>query len=194
MEKGSYRGRHVKLLDYVSPRFFAALYTGYGKNYPCGASALAIITGYNPNTIPKYHPSKHFSDDIMIRYMRQRAYKVIRLTQCLVSRGDNPVRLDHVLLISQLIRRNEATWCVCYGDACWHGFANYTVDAFTYLDKPILSAYVIWHTKYQVIDMGRSIPPPPNKVANNALTWGKLRGIDIVKSLENRDNQRRSTL
>ena len=150
MEKGSYDGRHDALISFVSPKFCPNLYTIYGHPPPCGASAAALITGNAPGIIAKHHGSPHYSDEFMVRYLRRHGCKVIRLTQCLISGGNGVVRRDHVLLLSQLIRKNEGTWCVMYGEACWHNFAMYSVDALGYINKPILSAYIVWHARWQM--------------------------------------------
>lgn len=44
----------------------------------------------------------------------------------------------------QLFRKNEGTWGVIFDEVYYHNFDLYRLQALSFLDKPILSAYVIW--------------------------------------------------
>jgi hypothetical protein len=54
------------------------------------------------------------------------------------------------VLISQLFRRYEATWGVIHGNAFYHNFQIFELSALAFLNKPILSAYLVVHPRWRV--------------------------------------------
>ena len=115
----------------------------------CGACALALLTGVPPEVIARKNNSSHYSDEFMLRFLRKREFSVLPLTWCNVSTNKSPIDNFHVLLLSQLFARNEATWLVLHNELCYHGFDVYTATTLSFLNKPVLSAYLLVHPKWQ---------------------------------------------
>ena len=152
MEQGVYTGRRV---DYG--RYAAAVFTPYffSSNIRalmgCGASALALLTGILPEVIARQNQNRaHYADAFMVRFLCRRGFTVLPLTQCSVSASDSTLGQSHVVLLSQLFRKNEATWGVVFGGVYYHNFDINYLDAFSFLNKPILSAYLLSHPNWRL--------------------------------------------
>lgn len=173
MEKGTYSGRRVDFSRYATTCFTPTL---FGRpEYAlagCGASALALLTGIPPaNFITK---NKHYSDGFMLRSLRQRGFHTVRLTQCNVSKHSKGISDLHVILVSQLFRQNEATWVVVFNRSCYHNFSVYSLEALSFLNKPILSAYVLSHQKWQR-DSGAVVETfPQPKASKGGVNWAAI--------------------
>ena len=55
-----------------------------------------------------------YPDEFMVRCLRRHGFRVLRLTQRNLSQHASGVNSQHVLLLSQLFRENEATWIVLF--------------------------------------------------------------------------------
>ena len=88
----------------------------------CGANALKILTGIEQYKIAKENRSDDYQDEFMVNFLKKRNYKVVPVTQCSMSNTPieriltNKIRYDHVLLISQILHKNEASWIICYNN------------------------------------------------------------------------------
>jgi hypothetical protein len=148
MEKGRYTGRRVDFSAYAVSCFKPHLFqvrAGLG----CGATALALLTGATPDQIALRNGSKHYSDRFMRRFLREHGFELLLLTQCRVSAALTRIGAGHVVLVSQLILRNEGTWGVFYNNFFFHNFDIYSVDALSCVNKPILSAYLVTHPRWR---------------------------------------------
>ena len=140
----------------------------------CGAAALALITGVAPEIIATENGDAHYSDRFVVRFLRTRNFRALRLTPDLVTRSKSPIGSDHVLLISQLFRHGEGTWGVVFQDFYYHNFGAYTLSALSFLNKPILSAYLVIHPKWRI---GNAADKPTTKLPakGSRLTLSLLR-------------------
>lgn len=86
----------------------------------------------------------------MTRFLRARNFQALRLTPSLLTEAKSKIRADHVLLVSQLFRRGEGTWGVVFEDFYYHNFQGYVLSSLAFLNKPILSAYVVFHPKWRI--------------------------------------------
>ena len=118
----------------------------------CGACALALLTGAAPEVIAKKNRGAHYSDRFMVRFLRDRRFGVLQLTLCNLSAATPKIGTAHVLLLSQLFRQNEGTWGVIFNWTYYHNFQSYSLDALSFLNKPILSAYLVVHPKWRMHD------------------------------------------
>jgi hypothetical protein len=75
----------------------------------CGATALATLTGIPPEIVAKRNGRAHCSDHFMRRFLKEHGFGIVPLTFCNVSMVSTRLGDQHMLLISQLLRRNEAT-------------------------------------------------------------------------------------
>lgn len=141
--------------SFFAPHLFCgSLRAGLG----CGASALALITGIAPEVISSQNNGAHYSDRFMTRFLRARNFVTLRLTPAMVARARSPLGSDHVLLISQLFRATEGTWGGVFSDFYYHNFNVYELSSLSFLNKPILSAYVVFHRSWRV----RYVKKKPN--------------------------------
>jgi hypothetical protein len=149
VEKGSYKGRRVNLADYAASLFTPHLYSASWRALSgCGASALALLTGVPPEKIARLNRSAHYSDEFMVRFLRRHGFRVMELTMCRVSSGIGSIRKEHVVLLSQLLMKNEGTWGVIHGGAYFHNFDIYALEVLSLLNKPVLSAYAVLHSSW----------------------------------------------
>jgi len=150
MDKGTYNGRRVNFGRYAASCFNPYLFCGPGSALRgCGACALALLTGVEPETISEKNGGTHYSDAFMTKFLRGHGFRVLPLTQCNLSAAKDYVGTDHVVLLSQLFRRNEATWGVVFRGIYFHNFSVYFLDSLSLLNKPVLSAYVLVDTRWQ---------------------------------------------
>ena len=151
MDKGTYTGRRVNFSKYAVSSFTPHLFTGDVRaGLGCGFAALALLTGTAPEVIAAKRRSSHCSDDFMLRYLRGKGIRTLQLTQCNLSSSQQSIRVDHVLLLSQLFRRNEGTWIVLFNDWGYHNFQLYSMGTLSFINKPLLSAYVVCHPRWRL--------------------------------------------
>ena len=181
METGSYKGRRVDLSRHTTTRFNPYLFAGpFRAQLGCGACALALITGTPPETIASGRRSRHYSDGFMLAYLRQRGFRAIRLTLCNISTATASVGSAHVLLLSQLFRKNEGTWVVLHAGTCYHNFTQYSLEPLSFLNKPILSAYVLQHPGWQIDSSGNEVAPLKPKIKSGDFRFRDLRKAGLA--------------
>jgi hypothetical protein len=175
VEKGSYRGRRADFSNYAASFFNPYLFSGTARSViGCGASALALLTGAAPEGIAKINRRAHYSDGFMVRFLRDRKFSVLQLTLCNLSAATPKIGTSHVLLLSQLFRPNEGTWGVIFNGTYYHNFQSYSLDALSFLNKPILSAYLVVHPKWRahgLVKEGSTLNP---KAKTEKLTFAAL--------------------
>lgn len=176
MEKGTYTGRRVDYGRYVAAVFTPYLFSDHIRALMgCGASALALLTGVPPEIIAgQNHQQRHYSDAFMAGFLRRRRFNVMPLTQCGVSASDSTLGQSHVVVLSQLFRKNEATWGVLFGGMFYHNFEIYHLDSFAFLNKPILSAYLLSHPNWRLGQRTKIEPAPKIRPKNSRFTVHKL--------------------
>jgi hypothetical protein len=159
MEKGTYTGRRVDFKKYAAVRFNPYLFASpHGNGQGCGATALSLVTGIDPAVIARKNGRSHYSDEFMVKFLRSENFRVIPLTQCNVTQDGVRIGPAHVLLVSQLFMRNEATWGLIFGGIFFHNFELSAIDSLSLLNKPLLSAYVLHHPRWS-LDPAAKIHP-----------------------------------
>jgi hypothetical protein len=121
----------------------------------------------------------HMSDARMVQYLKDNGYTVEPITICSMAELNNDfdgadwhIRKDHVLLISQQFLKGEASWIVVYGDELMHNFQRAKLHPLEFINRPILTAYVVYHPKWNfppsvadVIEKQYAIKPKRKKLA-----------------------------
>lgn len=126
-------------------------FKGYFFNYydikgnGCGANALSLLTGINPE---KYKTKNYiYSDNYMINKLRRKGFKVVEITKSNLT-NDKEVKLNldehHLILYSALLKRGEASWFVTYGGYVWHNFSVNTLNSWEIMNYPIDSMYLLY--------------------------------------------------
>lgn len=176
MDIGSYHGRRVNFNLYAAACFNPHLFAQPAEAmYGCGTSALALLTGIAPSMIAKKRRRLYWSDACMLRFLRRHGIQTLRLTQCNLTRQPlNGVGNRHILLISQLFARNEATWIVLFNGIAYHNFDIYHQETLSFLNKPILSAYVLTKPEWQRQPNPIPKPPPVPRPKGETLNWSQL--------------------
>jgi len=139
----------------------------------CGASALALITGVAPEIISSKNAGDHYSDTFMIGFLRGRSFQTLRLTPKMVSGAKTKIGPDHVLLLSVRCA-GEGTWGVVYADHYYHNFECYVLSSLAFLNRPIMSAYLVIHPKWR-IDYVAEKPKPRATAKGRQLTLAAVR-------------------
>lgn len=91
----------------------------------------------------------------MVEFLRAKGYKVVPVTQALVSNASsrnvtvNVIKKNHVLLMMQLYHKNEASWTVCHKGQLIHNFFVSRIYPFEFVNRPILAAYLIFHESWK---------------------------------------------
>ena len=167
-------GRRVDFAAYAASVFNPYLFHGsYRSQRGCGASALALLTGVAPEIIASENGRPHYSDHFMLQFLRAREFRTLHLTPRNVTTATKPIGTQHVVLLSQLFKKKEGTWGVLFGDTYYHNFDLYALTALAFLNKPILTAYVVIHPKWQ-IDRSAGAPSPKLPPLRRRLTLNAL--------------------
>ncbi len=151
MEKGIYTPRPKDfsklIVDKFAPQIFNTAYNAIGG---CGANALSVLTGINPLDIKNTNPKNKndWKDKFVVDFLRDCGFTVEPITLCDVSNSEiyveSPITKNHVLLISQLLIKNEASWSVIYKDYIFHNFEIVPLKGLEFVNNPILTAYIVW--------------------------------------------------
>jgi len=174
VEKGSYRGRRANFKDFTTSFFNPFLFTTDRLNLACGVCALSLLTGVAPEILQDRKRLAHTSDESMLNFLRRHGFRTLQLTQCNLSRDAKKLGSQHLILLSQLFRENEATWGVIYNGWYYHNFSIYELTSMAFLNKPILSAYLLRHPRCLLpANTIKPALPAPQKAA---LTWSELLG------------------
>ncbi len=148
MLPGRYRRQSIDISQYKVNEFIPAADTGWGG---CGATAISLLTGIRVNRLERGHTGIHFSDQWMVTQLRKRGYTTVPL-RWKEFNSDHliyyPITPNHVLLVSQLMFKREASWLVYYNGDAYHNFQKLTMHPYDLLNKPILTAYIVWHPKW----------------------------------------------
>ena len=124
----------------------------------CGATALAALTGVEPELIAFENGARHYPDRFMVRFLRAHGFRTLRLSRSVLVDKGYGLGFEHVLLVSQQLTREEGTWGIIFGDTYVHNFETYRLSTFWLLRKPLMSAYVIFHPRWRTgLDAGLAL-------------------------------------
>jgi hypothetical protein len=156
MEPGFYRKRPLKWKSFEVDVFVPNLFDVGGCG--CGATALATLTGVPPHYI--YNTNRknknHWKDSFMVKFLKICGFKVHHLTKCDVSNTDSLLGYAsdgltdrHVLLLSQLTGKNQASWTVAHNKLLYHNFEICSFQATSLLNLPTLTCYLVCHPAWK---------------------------------------------
>jgi hypothetical protein len=95
----------------------------------------------------------HTSARFMTQFLRARGYRVLELTRCNLSTARTKIGLNHLVLLAALFRQNEGTWSALHNGVLYHNCEGYTLDSLSFLNKPLVSAFLVVHPNWR-----RSVP------------------------------------
>jgi len=175
VDKGSISGRRLNFESYTAYCFRPYLFSDEVRGkYGCGASALALLTGALPEHIALKNNSPHYADRFMVAFLRQHGFAVQALTQSNIASASSAIEKNHVLLLSQLFRRQEATWGVIHNGWYYHNFELYFLNSLTLIRKPVVSAYLIGHTSWRNCSLVWEDHPSKHNIAASGLSLSAL--------------------
>ena len=156
METGYYRKKPIDWteweVDVFAPHLFQYNTAG------CGASCLATITGFPPGFIHNTNRKNvnHWKDSFMVKFLKNHGFKVHHLTKCDVSNGDvnstytmNNITSRHVLMVSQLMNKNSASWSVVHDSMMYHNFQTVSFTGLSFVNSPTLTTYIVCHPSWR---------------------------------------------
>jgi hypothetical protein len=154
MENGFYRKKAIDWTRYTVDMFAPHLYFNYSGG--CGANALSLLTGVPPHYIRntnRQNPS-HWKDTFMVKFLREHGFKTIHLTKCEVSNSsgvyvNEGVTNQHILLLSQLMGKNTASWTVVHNDLMYHNFETVSFKGLNLVNSPSLTVYVVFKPEWR---------------------------------------------
>lgn len=153
MKNGKYSTNNTDFSKYKVTKFVPHLF--YSPHYDaigCGPATVSLLTGIPPTrSMLKVNP-KNTRDDDMLEVLSDNDIQNFPITKCEMTSNRhvvaNKITSQHVVLISQLYLRNEASWGVLYDDILYHNFRPCAWTNLDLLNRPILSAYVLWNPNW----------------------------------------------
>jgi hypothetical protein len=175
VEKGSYSGRRLNFDSFAASCFRPYLFGDEVRTrYGCGACALSLLTGAPPEEVSVKNNSPHYPDRFMVRFLRDHGFEVQRLTQCNVANGLSKIEKQHVILLSQMFRKREATWGIIFSGLYFHNFQVYFLETLSLIRKPIVTAYLVGHPTWRNCSLHWEDKPPKHKTALSGLSFTAL--------------------
>ena len=153
MFKGRYTNSPVDFNALQVNLFTPSIYnpTIYSK-MGCGVTALSLLTGDHPSNVRKANKEREsYPDRFMVNYLKDREFIVVPITKRNITSCDAsiyPLSSTNVILISQMMCKKEASWFVFYKNFFYHNFKLSKVDHLDFINKPIMTAYCLWHEKW----------------------------------------------
>jgi hypothetical protein len=155
METGNYKKCGVDWgayeVDVFTPHLYFTLSNG------CGSNTLSLLTGIHPDDIknPNKMNPEDWKDSFMVKFLKKHGFQVHPLTKCDVSCEGDKFASDnvddrHVLLLSQLMGRNTASWTVVHNKLLYHNFQTCSFSGLYIVNCPILTCYLICHPNWKM--------------------------------------------
>lgn len=160
METGFYKKHKIRWSEFEADLFIPHLFN-LGNQSPafgCGANTLALLTGVAPSYIRNTNRQNrhHWKDSFMIKFLKENGFKVRHITKCDVSNTDPNtgyssafVNDRHVLMLSQLMNKNVASWSIAHNQLWYHNFQTCSFSPTSLLNQPTLNSYLIIHPKWR---------------------------------------------
>ena len=148
MDCGSYT--KVDFEAFRVQRFIPYLYAGLYGGLGCGASALSLLTGINPVSLPR---KSDWTNRFMCSFLLKKNFKLAKLTKRNITNFETvcyPVAKRHVILASIKFIRNEASWVVIYNDILFHNFEAQIFSQYELINHPLMTAYLLKHPSWSI--------------------------------------------
>jgi hypothetical protein len=161
MKSGSYqKARSFKEIhDLQTLKFRPHIFKGVKHDKlrgTCGTNAFSTLTGLKPVAASELlaPTATHWRDRPMRKALARLGYKTLPVTMCDVTNEKGwikyPIRRFHVLLVSQLMTRNEGSWSVIHRNRVYHNMDEAYLDPLEFLNNPLMTVYIVWNKKWLV--------------------------------------------
>jgi hypothetical protein len=156
METGYYNNKPIDWESFKVSLFIPHLFFDDFCN-GCGANTLALLTGIPPRKIHntnQKNPSD-WKDAFMVSFLKRKGFKIIPLTKCDVTAEtfgftSNNIGDRHVLMLSQLLGKNVASWSVVHNQLWYHNFQTCSFSSLNLVNNPSLTCYLLCHPKWKI--------------------------------------------
>jgi hypothetical protein len=156
METGSYKKKPIDWESFKVDLFTPHLFVD-GHSNGCGGNALALLTGIPPEVIHNTNKKRpeDWTDEFMIKFLKKHKFRVQAITKCDMSLNDGyfiseHITNRHVLLMSQLMLKNMASWTVSYNRLWYHNFDVASFGSLNLINCPTLTCYVVIHPSWKI--------------------------------------------
>lgn len=156
MEKGNYNAKKIDFNKYKVSKFPLNFRDKtYAYVWGCGSCALSLLsTKHGPDYFARLNKFRnHYDDKFMVKMLKKEGYTVIPVTVANLTNTEttySPLTSRHLLLVSQMLLKNEGTWAVIFGgEYICH---NYQLDLLTNLEfcnHPLISVYCLFKKSLQ---------------------------------------------
>lgn len=156
MLKGRYTNTPIDFEKWEMERVRLSIYNNnYSYIWGCGPNALALLVNKSPKTIFYENDRKtHYSDDLMVNYLRKHKFKILPLTIANLSNSkfvENKLTERHLILLSQIFKRQEASWSILLGlKLLIHNMAIEKLGCTEFLERSLLSCFLVFNPAWKV--------------------------------------------
>lgn len=159
MKTGTYRENGTDFSLYTADVFRPHLFNSSYADFGCGPCTLSLLTGLPPSQAATKVNPLNTPDDKLLQVLEKYGIEHFGITKCEMTNDPVLVRNQitelHVLLVSQLWRRNEASWGVMYDNIFYHNFRPCGTNVLDFVNRPILSAYVLFNPTWKLTNIPR---------------------------------------
>ena len=153
MQPGKYKIIKTNFQKYKVRKFIPHLFfSQHVEHIGCGPCTISLLTGVHPIKILDRIRSNHTSDEKMRRLLREHGISSRLITKCEMTNDEavveHQITSQHVILISQLMRKNEGSWGVLYDGILYHNMRPCSWGVLELLNRPVLSAYVLYKKEW----------------------------------------------
>jgi len=155
METGFYLKRSIDWEEFEVSKFVPHLF--YDTYCGCGANTLALLTGIPPTKIKNANRKnpEDWTDRFMLKFLRKQCFVIHPITKCDVTSNTNmftPENINdrHVLLFSQLVGKNSASWSVVHNNLWYHNFQTCAFNGLNTINSPTLTCYILYHPSWKI--------------------------------------------
>ncbi len=159
MKTGVYTKKKINFKDWEVDKFPLTFWNKHSYLYAgCGFNALATIVGKeNPYAIRALSKDKDSCvKKFFFKYLKSNGFKVLELTKCHLSNKKKEVSTligelnsKHILVTTQILKRNECSYFVNSFSMTIHNQIIYSTDILDFVNFPIYEAFLITHPTYK---------------------------------------------
>ncbi len=135
-----------KFEEFRCTKFAPYIFTGaYSTGNGCGASALALLTGVHPISIPY---REDWDARYMLSFLLNKKFNIYKLTMDNLTNCEttqHPITKSHVVLASIKMLKEEATWVVLHGETMYHNFEITSMNPYDLINHPLINMYLVKH-------------------------------------------------
>jgi hypothetical protein len=130
---------------------------GVAQHSGCAASTISVLTGEHPLLVKRKLQREGLEDEKMVEELRKAGYEVTLLTDELMAPSEafmmSPIISKHVVLVNGRATADKNTWMLIWGNTVIHNFEKAKFNRYTFLNRPPISRYLLWHPTWMNDEM-----------------------------------------